>query len=321
MRYFSNIASEAVLASGVNSIVTSITLDTVTGLPVSTPFTLALDADAPSEELVSVTGVAGTTLTVVRGYDGTTAIDHLAGAVVRHVHSAGDFAAFYTHAEAESGVHGADGDIVGTTDVQTLSNKNLTASSNTFSDKVLNPAGMITAYAAAVAPTGWLICNGAAVSRSTYASLFNAIGTAFGAGDGSTTFNLPDLRGRFAMGVSAGHALATSGGAESTTLGAANLPAHTHSIDHNHASATTSTDGNHDHSHQISQSDGPQLGTFRSGDSGSSSIESTNGVLAAGDHTHTVDLPNFTGTSGSTGSGTGFSTLDPFLAVNYIIKA
>lgn len=56
------------------------------------------------------------------------------------------------------------------------------------------PIGAILAFGGATAPAGWMICNGAAVSRTTYAALFEAIGTAFGAGDGSTTFNLPDLR-------------------------------------------------------------------------------------------------------------------------------
>ena len=56
------------------------------------------------------------------------------------------------------------------------------------------PIGAILAFGGATAPAGWMICNGAAVSRTTYAALFAAIGTAFGAGDGSTTFNIPDLR-------------------------------------------------------------------------------------------------------------------------------
>lgn len=59
------------------------------------------------------------------------------------------------------------------------------------------PSGAIAHFAMNTAPTGWLKANGAAVSRTTYATLFAAIGTTFGVGDGSTTFNLPDLRGRF----------------------------------------------------------------------------------------------------------------------------
>lgn len=62
------------------------------------------------------------------------------------------------------------------------------------------PAGVIAAYGGAAAPTGWLLCDGSAVSRTTYADLFTAIGTAYGAGDGSTTFNLPDMRGRVPVG-------------------------------------------------------------------------------------------------------------------------
>ena len=66
------------------------------------------------------------------------------------------------------------------------------------------PAGMIMAYGAAAAPTGFLLCNGTAVSRATYAALFAIIGTNFGSGDGSTTFNVPDFRGRFLRGVDGG---------------------------------------------------------------------------------------------------------------------
>lgn len=60
--------------------------------------------------------------------------------------------------------------------------------------------GMVITYAANTAPTGWLECDGSAVSRTTYAALFAALGTAWGVGDGSTTFNLPDLRGEFVRG-------------------------------------------------------------------------------------------------------------------------
>jgi microcystin-dependent protein len=62
------------------------------------------------------------------------------------------------------------------------------------------PSGSVMTFAMNTAPTGWLKANGAAVSRTTYAALFTAIGTTFGVGDGSTTFNLPDLRGEFMRG-------------------------------------------------------------------------------------------------------------------------
>jgi microcystin-dependent protein len=66
------------------------------------------------------------------------------------------------------------------------------------------PPGAVMAFARSSVPTGWLKCNGAAVSRTTYANLFAAIGTTYGAGDGSTTFNLPDLRGEFIRGYDDG---------------------------------------------------------------------------------------------------------------------
>ena len=68
------------------------------------------------------------------------------------------------------------------------------------SSAYVHPPGSVEFYAGASAPTGWLMCDGAAVSRPTYAALFTAISTPYGAGDGSTTFNVPDLRGRVAVG-------------------------------------------------------------------------------------------------------------------------
>lgn len=74
---------------------------------------------------------------------------------------------------------------------KTTGDTNLIAGGTLYADA---PIGAILAYGGMSAPAGWMICNGAAVSRTTYAALFAAIGTAFGAGDGSTTFNIPDLR-------------------------------------------------------------------------------------------------------------------------------
>ena len=95
------------------------------------------------------------------------------------------------------------------------------------------PVGSTIPFAAAAAPTGWLICNGSTVSRTTYASLFAVIGVSWGVGDGSTTFGLPDLQGRVAVGSGAGtgltaRTLAGSGGEENHVLTIAELAAHTH---------------------------------------------------------------------------------------------
>ena len=77
----------------------------------------------------------------------------------------------------------------------------------TISDKI--PPGVILMYGAPTAPTGWLECDGSAVSRTTYSSLFAIVGTTFGVGDGSTTFNLPDLRGEFIRGWDHGRGVDT----------------------------------------------------------------------------------------------------------------
>jgi len=107
------------------------------------------------------------------------------------------------------------------------------------------PAGSVIPYAGASAPTGFLLCDGSNVSRTTYATLFAVIGTTYGAGDGSSTFALPDLRGRVVAGqddmggASAdrltdqtgglnGDTLGDTGGSETQALTEANLPAHTH---------------------------------------------------------------------------------------------
>ena len=111
-------------------------------------------------------------------------------------------------------------------------------------------SGMLIPYAGASAPSGWLLCYGQAISRTTYADLFTAIGTVYGVGDGSTTFNLPDLRGRVVagqddMGGSSanrltdavtgglnGDTLGDTGGTESHTLTSAQsgLVGHTHGV-------------------------------------------------------------------------------------------
>lgn len=92
--------------------------------------------------------------------------------------------------------------------------------------ELLVPAGCVAAFASPQAPIGWLPANGAAVSRATYSNLFGAIGTAYGAGDESTTFNLPDLRGEFVRGLDGGRGINPN-----RTLGSLELDAfQTHTV-------------------------------------------------------------------------------------------
>lgn len=122
-------------------------------------------------------------------------------------------------------------------------NQTNTSAMDYIKNKPSIPVGTIWMYGGAGTPSGsaitpmdgWMICNGAAVSRTTYASLFNVIGTTYGAGNGTTTFNLPDLRGRVPMGAGTGSGLTarsigTQTGVESVTLtaGQSGMPAHTH---------------------------------------------------------------------------------------------
>ncbi len=98
----------------------------------------------------------------------------------------------------------------------------------------LQPTGTVTGYAGGTAPAGWLMCDGAEVSRTAYAALFAVIGETYGAGDGETSFCLPDLRGRVPLGAGAGsggltpRSLGATGGAETHTLTIAEMPSHTH---------------------------------------------------------------------------------------------
>lgn len=90
------------------------------------------------------------------------------------------------------------------------------------------PTGSVIARLSTVVPSGWLVCNGTEVSRTTYALLFSVIGTTYGAGDGSTTFNLPNLQDRFLYGKGSTSTVGDTGGEETHMLTEAELPAHSH---------------------------------------------------------------------------------------------
>jgi hypothetical protein len=150
----------------------------------------------------------------------------------------------------------------------------------------LSPAGNIIWTARSSAPTGYLKANGAAVSRSTYSALFSAIGTIYGAGDGSTTFNLPDLRGEFIRSWDDGRGLDPGRGFASTQ--GQSYQSHSHGMD---------AAGNHNHSVNASYfGDGGSGSAYFIDPSGGFNANIGWGTGAAGSHTHGIQASGSTET-------------------------
>jgi len=156
------------------------------------------------------------------------------------------------------------------------------------------PTGAVLPFAGLTAPSGFLFCDGAAISRTTFGALFSVIGTTWGIGNGSTTFNLPDLRGRSSLGSGTGGGLSTRtpgqyGGAETHTLTISQIPSHTHNYYDYYASS------------------GGQ-GGYRGG-GGSFALTFTNNPQA------------YRSTEGGNGLGGGsHNNMHPFAVLNHIIK-
>lgn len=155
---------------------------------------------------------------------------------------------------------------------------------------LVSPSGEIKMWPTATAPTGFLLCTGAAVSRTIYAALFAVIGTTFGAGDGSTTFNLPDFDNRFPVGAGDLYAAAATGGSKDAVA-----------VSHTH----TATDSGHTHTYSNAVTGGGFLG-------GTSSYSITGtGTTASGTANITVASAGESGTN---------KNLPPYLSIYFIIK-
>jgi len=216
------------------------------------------------------------------------------------------------------------------------------------------PTGTINMYAGASAPVEWLMCDGSAVSRTTYEKLFLTIGTTYGSGDGSTTFNVPNLQGKVPVGSDTNtYLLGHSGGSATHSLSVNEIASHTHTGSSDAAGAhshtgTTNDAGSHSHTNNavgsnpsnsgsagnlgvIQQSYGGDRVTPTGFDNGNSGTElniyqsfalTINGVS---DHSHGFTTGSsgshtHTFTTASTGSGNAFSIMQPYLCMNYIIK-
>jgi microcystin-dependent protein len=202
-----------------------------------------------------------------------------------------------------------------------------------------NPIGALIPFAGNTAPAGWLACDGAQRSRVTNKALFEVIGTTYGAGDGSTTFNLPNMRGRFPLGVAAsgtGSTLGETGGSLNHTHSGA---AHTHTW--SQSGITTSSNGgfstntgtNGGHTHGVSgNTSGGSTGVLVAGSPDDEDVALTSHTHSfsvtsgsAGDHSHSVSNGDHThsvstsGTTSSSGTGDTGTANPPFLALAMII--
>ena len=291
---------------------TSCTVGSVTGWPTTFPFYIVIEPGTSREEKVRVTGATGTTLTIVRAQDDTTDVEHPSASTVYVV---------FTAVEADEANQVASamttkGDIittngsainrlaVGTNTHVLQADSSATngvkwgqvATAGIADDAVTLPklafdlTGVITAFGGSSAPTGWLLCDGSAVSRSTYADLFAVVSTTYGIGDGSTTFNVPDLKGKVPVGKDASQTefdtLGETGGAKTVTLDTTMIPSHSHNVSaYTHTASSGSTDIGHTHTYS---------GTVAAAGDHSHSI-----TISDPGHSHTIDLLYRERTSGS----------------------
>ena len=168
------------------------------------------------------------------------------------------------------------------------------------------PTATIIPWSTASVPSGFLECNGQTVSRSTYSALFAVIGTTYGAGDGSSTFLVPDLQDNVAVGKSNNKALASTGGTETI--------AKTGNIGGSTANATLSTAQLASHSHNQGVAAGP--GRFRKPNypqyqAAAKNGGATGGTGSGGGHSHNMS---------ATFTGDATSVLQPYLTIIYVIK-
>lgn len=198
-----------------------------------------------------------------------------------------------TNSPTLTGTPAAPTAAAGTSSTQIATTAFVQAAGGTFS-----PTGEIKMWATGTAPSGFLLCNGAAVSRTTYANLYAVLGTTFGAGDGSTTFNLPNFNNRMPIGAGGLYAAGATGGSKDAIV-----------VAHTHTATTSITDPGHTHptgSSGAGAPNGSDLSTTAYG-TASATGSATTGITAS-------TTVNSTGSSGTD------ANLPPYLGVYFIVK-
>ncbi len=191
------------------------------------------------------------------------------------------------------------------------------------------PVGSLTVFAGSAAPIGWLLCDGAAVSRTTYAALFAVLGTTYGAGDGSTTFNVPNLQNRVPVGSGGTYARGVTGGASTVTLTTGQIPSHDHGSSGDHGHGSTGDHGHGsvgDHQHTVFNDNVGETAASGSGTASLAFSAGTQLTSAEGGHSHSNAGSHSHSNAGShthsgVGGGGSHENMPPFVALPYIVRA
>ena len=396
-RQYKGAAVATTITAGINPSDATCSLAATTGWPstASVPFMVVIEPGTSAEEKCSAT-ISGSTLTLTRAQDDTTAASHGSGSAIYPVFSADEA----DEANAIASVMTTRGDIIkmasgptvgrlgigtsgyalisdgtdpswgqvanaGVASAAAIDKTKIAGTAVTLADtgtvtstmianttivqgdlaltllKLLCPVGTISAYADTAAPTGWILCNGTAVVSGTHPELFAICATT------------PDLRGRALVGVGTGTGLTARarndiGGAETVTLNTGNMPTHTHANTLTNNAVTSGAGSAHFHANTLSGNTVPtdththtQVAAFTSTYQGNNGLQYTNGgsvqnqdVYTSGPsatqtvsitnvnesaHTHSV-TSNVSITNQSQGSGGSHDNMQPFYALNYIIK-
>tara|TARA_R110001606_G_scaffold101624_10_gene223102 strand:- start:4291 stop:5241 length:951 start_codon:yes stop_codon:yes gene_type:complete len=295
------------------------------------------DASAGAPEIVKVTAhaSASTTVTVSRGQQASVARAHLANVRVTNPVTKADLDSFVTGAADLVDDSIATAKLADDAITTAKINSGAVGLTELGSDVFTYSAGDIKQSIRDTLETGWLWLDGGvyAGANTLYPGLWAVAPSSWKSG---TTLSLPNMTDRILQGPASGSSagIGSTNGSNTVTLSTAHMPSHAHTMDHDHPSVSTSDTGAHRHlGLYVGADNGYATEVFRGGAAafGTSSVNGSttdsghagqgrHRTGSAGDHQHTLDVPNFTGSTGSIGSGSAFGIEQAALRVNYFIK-